>query len=138
MSPGPAAVFVYGTLMRGEQRAGMWPRPPLGVEPATIRAALYDLGPYPAITHGDDLVRGELWRLADADVTETLLALDQIECYGQGGVDLYIRRIVCCTTDCGETQPAHTYFIADPQTVNRGRRIPPGQEGWSHWRPGRD
>ncbi|MEQ8788365.1 MAG: gamma-glutamylcyclotransferase family protein [Pirellulaceae bacterium] len=138
MSNGPFAVFVYGTLMRGEERAAKWPRPALRVEPAVIRAALYDLGPYPAVTVGEDLVRGELWRLAETDMTATLAALDAIECYGQGGVDLYVRRLVSCSTESGETCTAHCYFIADPRTLADGRKVSPGVEGWSRWRRRRD
>lgn len=133
MSNEPAAVFVYGTLMRGEQRAGMWPHPPHEVTPAVIRAALFDLGPYPAITVGDDPVRGELWRLLEPHMGATLRALDQIECFGQGGVDLYVRRVVECTTDDGRVHLAHTYFIADPAVLRRGRRVVPGAGGWSRW-----
>jgi gamma-glutamylcyclotransferase (GGCT)/AIG2-like uncharacterized protein YtfP len=128
-----AAIFVYGTLMRGEERAGKWPRPALRIEPATIRAALYDLGPYPAITDGDDLVRGELWHLAEADLPATLAALDEIECFGQGGVDLYVRKTVEARTDDGGIVLAHSYFIADSAVLRRGVRIVANAAGWSRW-----
>jgi gamma-glutamylcyclotransferase (GGCT)/AIG2-like uncharacterized protein YtfP len=111
----------------------MWPCAPLRVDEATIRAALYDLGPYPAITDGNDVVRGELWRLAESDVPATLAALDEIECYGQGGVDLYVQRIVDCRLDDGNVQPAHAYFIADPAVLSRGERLKPGPSGHVQW-----
>lgn len=130
----PCAVFVYGTLMQGEERSGRWPRPPRKIEPATIRAELYDLGPYPAIAEGDDRVLGEIWHLAEEDMAETLKVLDEIECFGQQGVDLYVRRTVVCTV-AGGTHPAHAYFIADPAVLARGRRIPPDNEGRCRWQP---
>ena len=129
----PTAVFVYGTLMRGEQRAAMWPCAPLQVDEATIRAVLYDLGPYPAITEGDDVVRGELWRLAEADMPATLASLDEIECFGQGGVDLYVRRIVDCRLDDGSVHSAYAYFIADAAVLDRGARVMPGPSGQVRW-----
>lgn len=131
----PSAVFVYGTLMRGEERAGMWPHAPLRIDEATIRAALYDLGPYPAITQGDDSVRGELWCLAEADVPATLAALDEIECFGQGGVDLYVRRIVDCRLDDGNVHRGYAYFIANPAALARGVRLTPGAAGYVRWSP---
>ncbi len=88
----PQALFVYGTLKRGECRQERWPRPPVEVRAATLRAALYDLGPYPAIGTGEDLVAGELWFIAAEQMDETLRVLDEIEGFGQGGTDLYTRR----------------------------------------------
>jgi gamma-glutamylcyclotransferase (GGCT)/AIG2-like uncharacterized protein YtfP len=67
----PLPLFVYGTLKRGESREKKWPFPPVKVLPATTRAALYDLGPYPAIGPGDDTIVGELWFLREEDVAET-------------------------------------------------------------------
>ena len=134
----PAAVFVYGTLKRGEERAGCWPRIPRSVVPATVVARLFDLGPYPALLPGEsndqDIVLGELWRFDPADLAETLRVLDEVECYGVDDVDLYERRIVTCSTLTGETVDAHCYFLADPQQAQRSRRMPPDARGWCEWR----
>jgi len=89
-------LFVYGTLKRGECRESMWPRKPLRIREAFIRARLYDLGPYPAIrvdvVEGDqedddalDWVGGELWSFERRDVPATLLVLDEIEATNQRG-----------------------------------------------------
>lgn len=138
MQSEPAALFVYGTLQRGEERADMWPHPPTSIEWATTRGTLYDLGPYPALTPGDSLVRGELWHIAPADMPATLEALDEIECYGQDGVDLYVRRIVECQTDANVTCRAFTYFIADADVVSSAQVVPPRAAGWCHWSRGSD
>ena len=95
-------MFVYGTLKRGEVRQRMWPHAPTEVREATLQAALFDLGPYPAITSGDDEVAGELWYVIAEHMEATLAALDEIEGYGQGGVDLYVRRVVTCRDAAGE------------------------------------
>lgn len=55
-------IFVYGTLKRGEEREAMWPRWPVRVEAATTLGILYDIGPYPALAAGDDVVEGERLR----------------------------------------------------------------------------
>ena len=128
-----SAFFVYGTLQRGEVRDGMWPAPPISICWATTRGRLYDLGPYPALAEGDDLVRGELWQIAPGDLLTTLEKLDEIECFGQDGVDLYVRREVECRTDDGHTHRAFAYFIADPQTIAGAALVTPQSAGWCRW-----
>jgi len=128
-----AGVFVYGTLMRGQVRAKYWPREPICIEPATIRGELYDLGPYPAILHGNETIAGELWRIAPGDMEETLRVLDQVEGFGQGGVDLYVRRVVNCRTQSDESVPAFAYYLADESFARRHFRIQPGCDGICRW-----
>jgi gamma-glutamylcyclotransferase (GGCT)/AIG2-like uncharacterized protein YtfP len=90
------AIFVYGTLKRGEVRERCWPRKPLDVVPAVTQGALYDLGRYPALVVGDDDVSGEVWRLANEDVAVTLEALDEIEGWNGQENDEYRRAAVPC------------------------------------------
>src|SRR5687767_9038822 len=106
-------IFVYGTLQRGECRERCWPHAPLRIDEAVIRAALYDLGPYPAIGPGDELVRGELWEIAPDQLEETLRVLDEVEGYTQLGHDLYVRRLVACQLGDGRELSAWTYYFAD-------------------------
>jgi gamma-glutamylcyclotransferase (GGCT)/AIG2-like uncharacterized protein YtfP len=130
-----AQVFVYGTLKRGQERERNWPRPPRRIEPAEIRGELYDLGPYPALLHGDDRVLGELWFLEPADLEATLRTLDEIECFGVEDVDLYVRETVECRTLAdGLIHSAHVYFLADPGHARIHRRVRPGADGFVEWR----
>ena len=129
-----AALFVYGTLMQGEVRSRFWPRRPLRIEPASTLGRLYDLGPYPALLEGTDTVLGELWHFERADVPETLAVLDRIECYGQEGVDLYVRRVVDCRTLDGGGATAFAYFLADATRAKQGRIIGPNERGVCSWR----
>jgi gamma-glutamylcyclotransferase (GGCT)/AIG2-like uncharacterized protein YtfP len=133
----PPAVFVYGTLKRGGERERCWPRRPLSVEPATVLARLYDLGPYPALlpaeSQDQDVVLGELWSFAVADMEATLRALDDVECFGVDDVDLYVRRVVACTTLDGAVVGAHCYFLADPREAERSRRVRPDARGYCQW-----
>jgi gamma-glutamylcyclotransferase (GGCT)/AIG2-like uncharacterized protein YtfP len=117
-------VFVYGTLMRGECRQRCWPHEPVRVDQAAIRAALYDLGPYPAIGPGDEPVPGELWEIAPEDLEETLRVLDRVEGYGELGQDLYVRRLVTCETSDGRRVPAWTYYFGDESRLAAAPRIP--------------
>ena len=129
----PLPVFVYGTLKRGEERAEMWPREPVKVDEATVRGRLLDLGPYPALTDGDDVVAGELWHLRPEDVEITLRVLDEIECFGQDDVDLYVREVVECTLADGDTQRAYAYFIYNLANVVGARVVQPGASGSCRW-----
>jgi gamma-glutamylcyclotransferase (GGCT)/AIG2-like uncharacterized protein YtfP len=128
------AVFVYGTLQRGEVRERCWPRRPMAIEAATIPGALYDLGPYPALVEGDKTVAGELWRFFSGDMETTLRALDEVECFGQGGVDLYVRRTVQACRESGDAVAAHTYYFADAAFARRHAPVTPNASGIIRWR----
>jgi gamma-glutamylcyclotransferase (GGCT)/AIG2-like uncharacterized protein YtfP len=126
-------LFVYGTLKRGESREKKWPFPPVKVVAATTQAALYDLGPYPAIGPGDDVVAGELWFLHADHVAETLRQFDAIEGYQQGGPDLYVRQVVSCRDEDGQSHQAYAYFYANSHWLLSGRRMPPNDAGVCRW-----
>ncbi len=129
----PSCVFVYATLKRGQLRETMWPHAPSSVQPATIQATLYDLGPYPAITTGDDLVRGEVWCFRCEHLDDTIRELDAIEGYQQGPVDLYVRRVVECTVADGEQVSAFAYFYASRCDLTEQHRIRKGDDGFCSW-----
>jgi gamma-glutamylcyclotransferase (GGCT)/AIG2-like uncharacterized protein YtfP len=126
-------IFVYGTLKRGEERAGRWPHEPVSVCAATTAGTLYDLGEYPAMAQGDGVVLGELWKIAPADMAETLRVLDEIECYGNEDVDLYVRHVVECRTMAGESRRAYTYFYAQSDELNYAMPVAPDAAGCRHW-----
>lgn len=132
MSSEPTAIFVYGTLKRSQEREGCWPRRPIAVEPATVRAALYDLGPYPALVEGDDIVAGELWQFAPDDMPPTIAALDQVEEFAGEPDDLYRRVIVECRKADG-TGSAWTYLLARRSLLQSARRIAPNASGVCVW-----
>jgi len=132
MIDSPACAFVYGTLKRGEVRERCWPAKPIAVEPATVRGALYDLGPYPALAVGDDIVAGELWQLAPGDMPATLAALDRVEGYAGNDDDLYRRVIVECQTSDGSTR-AWTYMLAGEAMLSAAKRILPSGRGICVW-----
>ena len=109
-------VFFYGTLMSGFKRPG---RERLDakltlVGRGAIRAALFDVGLYPAaIPATDASVHGELHRMSDADV---LHELDEIEGYRpeQPDLSLYRRLEARVTLADGRTAVAWTYFYNAP------------------------
>jgi gamma-glutamylcyclotransferase (GGCT)/AIG2-like uncharacterized protein YtfP len=129
----PNAVFVYGTLRRGECRAIFWPYSPVAVETAFVRGRLYDLGPYPALAPGEDWIRGELWRLNPAHTAETLEVLDEVEGYSVSPGDLYVRKVVECRTQSGDAYLASVYFYARPERLDERARVLPGKEGWCEY-----
>jgi len=128
----PLAIFVYGTLKRGQVRERCWPHQPLAVEPATVRGTLYDLGPYPALVPGDETVGGELWRFAQEHLAATLAALDRVEGHAGRPDDLYRRVIVPCQT-ATEIAHAWTYQLAQSHLLASARRIAPDEQGICVW-----
>jgi len=110
-------VFFYGTLMSGFKRPGRERLnsmlTPLGR--GSIRAALFDMGFYPAaVPGGDAQVTGELHRMIDAEVV--LHELDDIEGFRPEEPDtsLYVRAETLVTLEDGRTETAWTYFYNAP------------------------
>lgn len=104
-------VFVYGTLLSGENNHGLLARAWLLGEWSTPpRFILYDFGPYPILcTRGTQSVAGEVYRIDPA----ILKKLDELEDYP----DHYDRARI--TTPWG---PAWFYFQRRPPA--RCRAIP--------------
>ena len=109
--------FFYGTLMTGFDR-----RRRLGVDAKMafrgrgwIRAALFDLGLYPAaVPDEDSRLWGEVFELTDSPAV--LAALDEIEGYSAEDPDtsIYIRRRVAVHLDDDTTADAWVYFYNAP------------------------
>ena len=120
-------VFFYGTLMAGFDR-----RRQAGIDDklayvgrGSIKAALFDLGLYPAAVPAPDrVVRGEVYEVTDPDAV--LPALDAIEGYTppQPDTSLYLRARVDVTLQDGAVRQAWVYFYNAP--LGRARRIPSG------------
>src|SRR5689334_19733508 len=110
-------VFFYGTLMSGFERPGRARLDPK-LEPrgrGWIRAALFDLGIYPAaIPAADGKVWGEVHRMLDADAV--LRSLDEIEGFRPDEPDasLYTRVETPVTFDDGRVAQAWAYFYNAP------------------------
>jgi gamma-glutamylcyclotransferase (GGCT)/AIG2-like uncharacterized protein YtfP len=128
-------IFVYGTLKRGQCREKYWPRAPLSVETAFTRGRLYDLGPYPAMTAGHDLIRGELWHLRPEDLGATLETLDSIEGCVDGTGDQYIRVVIDCLDETGRRQRAYAYHFAQLEKIGRFPVVAVRPSGYCEWTP---
>ena len=91
-----------------------------------IRAALFDLGIYPAAIPSDDesSVAGELYELLDGPTV--LAVLDEIEGYRPNEPErsLYLRVRTDVRLESGETREAWAYFYNAP--LGRAERIPSG------------
>ncbi len=120
-------VFFYGTLMTGfdrRRRTGIdsmldW------VGRGTIRAALFDLGIYPAaVPDPDGVVWGEVYRALDID--KVLAGLDEIEGHSptMPEVSLYNRQEMPVAYEDGTTGDAWVYFYNAP--LGRAERITSG------------
>jgi gamma-glutamylcyclotransferase (GGCT)/AIG2-like uncharacterized protein YtfP len=120
-------VFFYGTLMTGFDR-----RRRTGIDSmldrvgrGTIRAALFDLGIYPAaVPDPDGVVWGEVYRTRDID--KVLAGLDEIEGHtpAMPEVSLYNRHEVPVTYEDGATGDVWVYFYNAP--LGRAERIVSG------------
>lgn len=120
-------VFFYGTLMSPFHRPG---RQRIDSKltykgRGTIRAALFDLGIYPAAVPDDSsVVWGEVYETSDAGAV--LGVLDEIEgCRpDEPARSLYTRVLADVTLDGGTVQPAWAYFYNAP--LGRAQRIASG------------
>ena len=110
-------VFFYGTLMAGfarRQRAGIDAKLTFQGH-GTIRAALFDLGLYPAaVPDPEGEVRGEVYEMSDPEAI--LPALDDIEGYRPGRPDqsLYTRELTDVALADGTRAVASVYFYNAP------------------------
>jgi gamma-glutamylcyclotransferase (GGCT)/AIG2-like uncharacterized protein YtfP len=121
-------VFFYGTLMTPFNRPGRQ-----RVDPkltfagrGTIRAALFDLGIYPAAvpTRDESRVWGEVYEMQDA--AGVLAILDEIEGYRPNEPErsLYTRVQTDVTLQDGRVTPAWAYFYNAP--LGQAQRIDSG------------
>jgi gamma-glutamylcyclotransferase (GGCT)/AIG2-like uncharacterized protein YtfP len=110
-------VFFYGTLMSGFHRSGR-ARIESDLMPegrGWIRAALFDLGIYPAaIPASDGRVWGEVHRMRDVD--GVLKTLDEVEGVhpGQPDASLYTRVATSVIFEDGRLETAWAYFYNAP------------------------
>jgi gamma-glutamylcyclotransferase (GGCT)/AIG2-like uncharacterized protein YtfP len=120
-------VFFYGTLMAGfdrRQRAGIDDKLTF-IGRGAIRAALFDLGLYPAaVPAPEGLVWGEVYEMADRDTV--LAALDEIEGVRADDPDrsLYRREEAEVRLPGGALAIASVYFYNAP--LGRAPRIASG------------
>ena len=121
-------VFFYGTLMAPFNRPG---RQRISSKltfkgRGRIRAALFDLGIYPAAIPAEDQskVGGEIYETSEPQ--PVLAALDEIEGYRPNEPDrsLYTRVLADVTLEDGRVEKAWTYFYNAP--LGRAQRIRSG------------
>ena len=111
-------VFFYGTLMSPFNRPGRQRITPklTYTGRGSIRAALFDLGMYPAAVPAEDAskVWGEIYEMSDS--ASVLSALDEIEGYRASEPDqsLYTRVVTDVTLEDGRVQQAWAYFWNAP------------------------
>jgi gamma-glutamylcyclotransferase (GGCT)/AIG2-like uncharacterized protein YtfP len=120
-------VFFYGTLMTPFNRTGR-----LRIDQhlafrgrGTIRAALFDLGIYPAaVPASEGLVLGEVYEMTEPVVA--LRALDELEGYRATDPEtsLYTRMRTPVAMEDGSTAQAWAYFYNAP--LGRAERIESG------------
>jgi gamma-glutamylcyclotransferase (GGCT)/AIG2-like uncharacterized protein YtfP len=130
MPSDPVHFFVYGTLKRNGLYAAYWPWEPIHVVTAFLHASLYDLGPYPALVDGSDLIRGECWSIPASGCDQTLQVLDDLESVAE---DLYRRECVNCWNEHGVVMSAYAYFFARPEQLRPEQRIRPNSQGFCEW-----
>ena len=120
-------VFFYGTLMAGfdrRRRAGIDSKLTYTGR-GSIRAALFDLGIYPAaVPAPEGRVWGEVYQMSDPEAV--ISALDDIEGYRPDDPDksLYARSTASVTMPDGSPVEAWVYFYNAP--LGRAPRIASG------------
>ncbi len=111
--------FVYGTLMRGMERADFLDNPDKAsfAGPATAAGRLYDVGAFPGMvkSNSGEQVHGELHLVHDPEIFFETLDLIQGYWPDQPARSLYIRQIIPVTTEQGEAR-AWSYLLNLPVT----------------------
>lgn len=121
-------VFFYGTLMTGfdrRQRAGIDERKLVYLGRGWIKAALFDLGIYPAaVPDPEGRVWGEVYQMRSP--SEALSMLDQIEghCPEEPDASLYTRLEIAIQLEDGTIETGWAYFYNAP--LGRAERIASG------------
>ncbi len=113
-------LFAYGTLIPGcapAQMNSICSRMEL-IGEGTVRGTLYDLGTFPGVLAGDDMVRGVLLRVP----SDAWAAMDAYEgcSVADDGNALFRRVITCATLDDGAQIDCWLYVYARDV---RGRRV---------------
>lgn len=108
-------LFAYGTLMRGFVRHRLLVGGTTLIGEGTVRGRLLGLGRYPGLVEGGDRVKGELYRVDDAQL---LPAVDREEGYN------FIRRRAVVTLIEGRRARAWIYRYRGPR--ERAVLIPAG------------
>lgn len=132
-------VFVYGTLKTGQCRENAWPIRPRRILRSWTLGRLHDIGPYPALTAGNDRVLGEVWIFDRSAIHATLSVLDQIEGTNQPGfANEYDRvRQPVFRFDSEASHQAHVYLFADPERLKQCRYVSPhfrwGEHTYAVW-----
>lgn len=90
-------LFVYGTL-----RSAIQDHPAVKIGEGSISGRLYDFGAYPGVVDGDGVVRGEVYRLDQAEAT--LAELDKYESVDEGLYERVTRSAILADGSKVETQ----------------------------------
>jgi gamma-glutamylcyclotransferase (GGCT)/AIG2-like uncharacterized protein YtfP len=108
----PPALFVYGTLKRGQINDVLLQPYVEFVEPAWTHGTLYDLGDFPALTHGSGVVHGELVHVPVALLPKLLAVLDGLEGYREDdrAGSHYLRDVIDVWMEAGRQCRASAYF----------------------------
>jgi gamma-glutamylcyclotransferase (GGCT)/AIG2-like uncharacterized protein YtfP len=124
------AVFVYGTLKRGQCRETCWPLTPSSIVSAWTRGTLFGRSDYPAMTPGTDRVSGELWTFSSDGIARVLAVLDEVE----EAPDLY-QRVAVPVFDMDQRTLgiAWTYLYATEPTTDGFTPLKPCPSDWVRW-----
>jgi len=116
-----AWLFVYGTLMRSDNRTGLLKDCEYRGTGILLGHALYDLGMYPGIVEDEEeKVKGELFCIPEDKLAE----IDAYEAEGY----LYKRKKVKVHTDQGGSIEAYTYIYN--MSVDNNRKVPFSFQPW--------
>ena len=116
IAPMPDALFLYGTLMRGQTRHELVQRyDPVSIEPATVGGRLLRVDWYPGlVADGAGRVTGELFRFRELD--RVFAELDPYEDFeGYDALDSLYCRALAKAHSAGESVLCWTYTYLGPR-----------------------
>ena len=119
-----ASLFVYGTLLPGHGNHARIVEHVRQIRPGTTQGILLDLGAFPALVHGNGIVKGMVLDVDD----EAIRITDYIEgCHADRSRSLYVREKVEVDIVDGNTMTAWTYFFSNPQRIKDQPKLTDGE-----------
>lgn len=114
-------LFVYGTLKPGYRNYAHIEQLVISSQPATTRGFLFDLGSYPALVPGGDMIDGVILDVEP----EAIQITDRIESFfpNSPNKSLYFRKKIIAQLDSQEELLVWTYVYADASQISTRPRL---------------
>ena len=105
-------IFTYGTLKKGFSNHRILDGKYDNMEKGVTKGVLYNVACFPALIHGEEAVKGEIFYISDESYNQVVRSMDWLEGYDQDYLkdSMYIREIVEVEKEDGNKIECYTYI----------------------------